>query len=996
MTSHLRRTAGMLVLCLVGLCAEVGGAAEPVYTVLADFEDDAVAAALKEVRGAQAGDCDVEIALVPARGQRSLVLQIGATSRDVTARYALQLRVPQRFGQPETISMYVWAEERSGDYRVTFRVLDAAGRLFETDAQPVGPRAQWVHVRASLRPDDLRPADSRVGAGEAEEAGDAGVALPLEVAGFSVYSTNQGRQKLYVDDIEVEHRAPTAEMITGSFVFDEPTRIYAPGSTIRAQVVVENRSREKRLSLSTELVWLNPDGSDLARSTATTLLPASGADYRSRRSLDFSQRIDTPGLYRLVARVRAQGWFIPREFETTIAVTPSNRAVSRGRATLFGARANLLREPRADQRLEINLARDLGVHLLAVEVPWRDIEPSHEDYDLDGLDAVVEDVTDSTMALMLVITDPPEWLVRDAGKLGEHGAQLLEVLTRRYGDRVALYQFERPVFVEGAPPAAGLLADWEAALKELRPRAQLVSPPVPVAAEEPKPGLVPAGSYVREFLTRGSVASASVALDGFARREEIEWGAQTRWLHRAAPEAGRGYLQDAEDVLRYYVRAAKAGVMGLTWCDLRDDDNDPRRDEGLCGLVRRDFSPKLAMLGYATAAGLLSGLEYAGEARGAPDVYETAVFAGGQQQVAVLLPRHNRALPAVVAPRSRAGGTLRAIGFDRRPVETIAAGRQTFVPTAETPLFIVADLAVAASGPRLVFDEPWLDVPATVFVGEDGPPAQVVITAPQPLSRSFVEVRIPEGVPIASGWSVRALRAEAGERIELPLELRAQVETDFAVTLTLRVSLEGRVVEVPFAVRPILGVRPADDAAGRVAERVELGELLLPPGALASASGTVYASTGGGGLQVDVVVSDDRWIAFREELGGERGDVLRVGVALAGQPGVYARRITWTEDSSRGETIPVAVTPLSQGGEMDAWQVRVLPAGEGRRRHVSITIPAGGLGVDELSAGQQLRLAVDYRDDDADGFAPATLSFGDGVQDGRSARSYRPAIIVQP
>ena len=107
---------------------------------------------------------------------------------------------------------------------------------------------------------------------------------------------------------------------------------------------LENISRQRALPLSVQLAWRRADGTELNTTRASLNLPASGAEYRSRQPVDFSQRIYEPGLYRLEARVYGPGWIMPA-LQTTIAVTYTNRALPRGRATFFGIQTNLLREP---------------------------------------------------------------------------------------------------------------------------------------------------------------------------------------------------------------------------------------------------------------------------------------------------------------------------------------------------------------------------------------------------------------------------------------------------------------------------------------------------------------------------------------------------------------------------------------------------------------------------------------------------------------------------
>ena len=298
---------------LIALCGPAWGD-EPAVTVLADFEDASVAARIGEVRNVLASDCSATRAAIPARGQGSLAVEIGATVRNVSVACGLTFREATRFSQADRVGTFCWINE--GENGIAFRIRDARGERFETPLETVRLAHRWVYVAAELQPDKLQ----RLRGTEA-------LTYPLEIEGLRLTTDRLGRQTIYVDDLQVEHRVRPQDLIHGVFEFNEPTRIYEPGSAIAAAVVLENRSREKALSLAVDLAWMRPDGTVLQTQQADVSLPASGTEFRSHRKLDFSQRIREPGLYRLVAHARASGWNSPHTVETAIAVTPSNRRV---------------------------------------------------------------------------------------------------------------------------------------------------------------------------------------------------------------------------------------------------------------------------------------------------------------------------------------------------------------------------------------------------------------------------------------------------------------------------------------------------------------------------------------------------------------------------------------------------------------------------------------------------------------------------------------------
>ncbi|RMF86067.1 MAG: hypothetical protein D6744_00375, partial [Planctomycetota bacterium] len=371
---------------------------EPVVTVLADFETESVTARISEVRNTLASDCRLATATIPARsGQNSLHVSIGATRADTTVACSLRFRAATLFEQADRVATYCHLND--GEVELAFRVRDAEGRLFETRATRLRAQRRFVRVSAELDAARLRRIDG-------SDDGDAKPEWPLQIDGYRITTRRIGRQDVFLDDLQVEHRVPRTRVVRGEFRFDNPTRLYQPASNVSAAVIVENLSRRLRLDLNVRLVWERDDGSVLRREDRRVRLPPSGDDYRAMQTVDFRERVGAPGVYRLVASVRDADWSSDAVFETSFAVTPSNRALPRGRETFFGLRSNLLREPPADQRLELSVARELGVQLLVLDAPWSRLEPDRGSYQFAALDPVIDALVATDIAACLAIVDP--------------------------------------------------------------------------------------------------------------------------------------------------------------------------------------------------------------------------------------------------------------------------------------------------------------------------------------------------------------------------------------------------------------------------------------------------------------------------------------------------------------------------------------------------------------------------------------------------------------
>jgi hypothetical protein len=974
------------VIALLAAAAAPAQTTEPAVTVLAGFEDASVAARIGDVRNVPAADCAVRRTSIPARGQASLAVEIGATARDVSVACDLTFREITRFRQADRVGAFCWITE--GQVTLAFRVRDRRHQIFETQPETVALHNRWVFVASDLGPGKLR----RV-------RGDGDLTYPIEILGCRVGTDRLGKQTVFLDDLQVEHRVAPRDLVYGEFEFNEPTRIYEPGSSVKAAVVLENRSRQKALDLAVDLGWTRPDGSVLQTQRADVRLPASGADFRSYRKLDFSQPISDAGLYKLVAQVRAPDWSAPHTFETAIAVTPSNRRISRGRSTFFSARTNLLAEPELDQTLEIRAARDIGVNLLAIETPWRSLAPKAGAYDFRPLETVLqtlrrEDIED--MAAMFVVTEPPEWLPKDASR-AEPLAAFIAALTDHAEQRVLRVQVDGAAL--DAPTVASQLAltlEVAQRVAQTRPKILVLPPPILVertdAAAEVAEFLKQHSDFPLVFQTTGDPAAGRAQLDALARAGGFAWRATQSWLHVAGPLASLGYYADAEAVLRHYVAAAAAGVGGVMWSDLRDDDSDPQHRDALRGLMRRDFSPKASLLGYAVAAGQLTGYRYAGPVRGTPDDFDSALFIGGDRHVAVLLPRPNRIPPAVLMPLLGFPGEIQVYDFERRPCPVLGTSVPPLVLTSSRPQFVTLAMTSVQPEPQLAIGRPWLRVPATVLCGGEAEFA-VELDAPLPLEKSYLQLRLPKDSPVESSFSAAGLGAAAGQTVRQEIRLRPKPDAHFERTsAALVLSLEGETLEIPLDVRPLAAVQPLTLDQPVNAEVHRVGTPAPWASRRVTAKLALYCAYEPAALQVALMVEDNRFVPLRVDPGGEpSGDQLLLGVAREGADARAEVRISPADEQPVLEPV-YGTTPA----QLEGWHCeRVAGPQEGQQTY-RFTISSRALGLESLSAGARLLLAVRYVDDDADGFPPVAHTWGGGLDGSRSTSDYRWVQLKGP
>lgn len=916
--------AALLTLLMLAAAGDVR-ADDAVVTVIADFENNSVAVGLGALENISPADCALRTAAVPARGQQSLLVEIGATRENASVVCDLHVRMSTSFARAQRAAMHVYLQDAPAEAAIRLR--DAQGRLFETALQSIRSTRRWERVAFALSDESLRPIGF-----EATPA-TAAPRWPLEVVGLRLAVRSVGKQTVFIDDLEIEHSAALEDVAPADFAFDSPTHLYEPGALVRPTVWLENRSREKALRVSVEIAWQRPDGTVIKTDTANVNLPAGAGNFRARNPVELSQRIETPGLYRLIARVRGEGWTTSRQFESTFAVLPSNASLARAQSTFFGVRTNLLREPKFDRLLEISVADTIGVQLLVIETPWQLIEPTEGVYRFAELDEIVEEVARRGMEPAIALSEPPAAL--PAGAFDERQSRLLESLVRHFGRRVTTYQLAGRA--EGAEEGAASAAALVKALRAIQPAVEIVHAPVSLESGRALPA---AGDGLRRSIfsstARGDPRSA---FQSFEKKHAVGWQRGDWWIHEAPLRSG-GSVDDLSAVVRNYVTAARSGMGALIWADLRDDAAGPGKDGGVAGLLRRDFSPKATLLGFASIAGVVSSLRCLGEAPGAPPETDSLVFLAPNRQVIVLAPRPNCVLPAVVQPTSDVPGELAVLDFARRGVQLLPSAFGALAPLHDKPMFFETTFERIQDQGRVGFSPSWLRAPSVFPCGADRT-VTIEVDPPIDLSGASLALRTPPGAPYSVPFSSRRIEARAGKPAAIEIKLTPLAGRAFErSTLTLRFTLEGEVFELPVEVRPVIRVCGVAAEGNLTAPEHRLGELLTVEGRARATPGLgLYAAHGSDALLLGV------------ELPGTpaTGDLLSVRAAAEGEIGVSLDVLLSGGKPvlSPDRTIPGAVARLS-------------PA-SGGRPHLVLAIPRASLAPAFAEPRKPLLLDVRYR-----------------------------------
>lgn len=789
----------------VGLCTTATAQdAESVTTTVFDMEEDAYAAQITAVEGVTAADCAVRDSVLPARGQHSLAIEIGATKPGASAVVELRGRDEILFDHAQRVAAYAWLA--SGDGILCLRLRDATGRVFESKQQFVNQHKRWQRIAVELKVGEWFPVAGADPASAASKPAE--IKPPFALIGFRSIAPDVGRQTLFVDDLEVEHEASGADLVRGVFHFNQPIQLYAVGANIGAALTIENLHRKQTLNVSVTIAWRRADGAEIKSQRTDLNLPPSTAEYRSRQNVDASIKLDEPGLYRLVARIQTPRWPQPRIVETGLAVMQSNRGLARGRSTLFAVRSNLLEDPRADQDLELQLADELGAELFAIVTPWARLEPRPGTYDFTALDPLVGALVKRSIFPMISLTEALPGENQTGAALTKPRQALLDALVAHFGAKVRYFELAPAT---GPTTTEALNAVQEALAAHIQ-NPVVIGPRVAIHTQA-KPSDLPTNPIAAQI--GGSAGGALRILKALGASGARGWKPGDWWIFTPAAENGVGDLDDTLDLIQFYCEAASAGIAGLVCVDLRDQTNDPHHPERMHGLVRRDFSPKSMALGFAAAAAILNGCTSAGRLPNAPPAYDTYAFRSPTRQLIALIPQPGANRNALVGIAQTGEGQLHAFTAEKRAVPLFEGSPAVLLPAAR-PVIAELTLAKLTTDFGLAFAPAWMTVPAEVACGASGS-FDIELTPPMPLRKSYLEVLVPRDCGLKSSISNRQLKGEAGQPIKLPCELtRDPAYRDAPATLTLNVSLEGRTFPLPIAVNPVLrlanGPSQLDDA----------------------------------------------------------------------------------------------------------------------------------------------------------------------------------------
>ncbi len=947
------RTGAALLACLAG--ATVYAAGEPAVTILTDFEDDNVAAQISDVQNIVAADCTVTRSAIPARGTNSCGVTLGATNPNSSAAVRLTFRETPAFEQLDRIAALLWIT--TGSVQVAYRIADADGQIFETAPQPVREQNRWVRIAADAGPKALKP----LRPGQTPRG-------PFHPVGFRVALKDAGKQSVYLDELQVEHTVSPREFARGVWHLSEATQLYEPGATFAAALELENRSRKKALALSVELTLARDGGEPLQRHRASVPLPPSGNDYRSRQRVDFSHVVDAPGLYRLRAQVSGAEPGEPSTFETAFAVLPSNRGLKRGRSTFFGVGSNLLRESAADQLTELSLAHDIGANLVAIALPWNLIEPRLGEVAFARIDRAVDTLGKYDMGTLAILGQPPEGAAGNDARL----SALLAALCGRYGDKLFRYQLEADVF--GAAPSAEALRRTEQLAQQLAkscPRMVLFPPAIDVnvgEANEAAVALAKQSGGPLLLRTSGATEDVGAALRAFHQQAGLPRRDRPLfWLHRPHPAAGLGAALDATDLLRHYVYAAELGASGLIWSDLRDDEREQLDPSAATGLVRRDFAPRHALLGFAGSAAQLTGLGYKGPVLNAPEEYDSAMFLGNERHLALLIPRPQRTSPLLLAPLRGIDEQLDFLDFERTARPLLNTPEWPLIATIAQPMFLQLRLSSPQPEPQIGLLPTWLRCPQTAYYG-DSAAFTIELEPPYPIGSGYLQLDVPADAPFISDFSAAAARGEPGTTIRHTVRLKPRPGKPPAESrATLRVTLNDQTLEAPLRVLPLGTLRRCKDSDDLSAANFRLASAGSSRATTTVANVDIHGGWSATGLRL--------LCAFTDGPRPPAGSRLLIGVGRVG----VSRHVELAMQPFSEKPALISLIPAATaiGGS-----VRTREREAGGPWLAEITLPLQALGGPAPAAGQIWQLAVAFEESSGVADAAGRRHWGGGL-DGR-------------
>ena len=110
----------------------------------------------------------------------------------------------------------------------------------------------------------------------------------------------------------------------------------------------------------------------------------------------------------------------------------------------------------------------------------------------------------------------------------------------------------------------------------------------------------------------GEIVSVAMLAEEFGGRKPI-WITELGSATHAGAGGSSEWWQGAA-LMRYYLLAWSTGLVEkIFWYDWRDDGDDPADNEHHFGILKRDWTPKMAYSGFAAMTGALAGFEPDGQ-----------------------------------------------------------------------------------------------------------------------------------------------------------------------------------------------------------------------------------------------------------------------------------------------------------------------------------------------------------------------------------------------
>lgn len=322
------------------------------------------------------------------------------------------------------------------------------------------------------------------------------------------------------------------------------------------------------------------------------------------------------------------------------ALLPAERQITAlGARTGFSPGAGIMLADPDDMERELDAVVDSGAGWVRLDVDWSQVEDTRGSYEWSRVDRVVDAARDRDIEVLALLAYTPEW-ARPPGT-STHAppedpaqfAAFAEAATERLRPRgVRTYEIwnepNLPQFWEPRPDAAAylpLLAAASAAVHRAAPDATVLSGGLAPASDGGRNGQVDPRTFLRQLYALGAAPlTDGVAVHPYSfpatplqsgtsewntfqklpdlRATMVEYGDGDGqlWLTELGAPTGSSSAAVDEELQAEIVAEAVTHAAGQEWAGpvfvyaIRDAGSDPDEREDNFGLLRRDFSPKVA------------------------------------------------------------------------------------------------------------------------------------------------------------------------------------------------------------------------------------------------------------------------------------------------------------------------------------------------------------------------------------------------------------------